>query len=59
MKIGELANGANPTTKTIRLYEAEGPIAEPPSHSLWMPSIRLGRRGRLQFIRKANRCCVE
>lgn len=55
MKIGELARATGLTTKTIRFYEAEGLIPNPPRTNSGYRAYADADVGRLEFILKAKR----
>lgn len=55
MKIGELARAAGITAKTIRFYEGEGLIPNPPRTNSGYRAYADADVGRLEFILKAKR----
>ena len=55
MKIGELARGAGTTTKTIRFYEQQGLLPDPPRSASGYRAYGPGDVERLEFIRRAKR----
>lgn len=55
MKIGELAEAAGVTTKTIRFYESSGLLPEPPRTASGYRSYEDADAERLRFIRTAQR----
>lgn len=55
VKIGELARATGLSTKTIRFYEAEGLIADPPRTASGYRAYRDQDLGRLRFVLKAKR----
>ena len=55
MKIGELARAAGITAKTIRFYEGEGLIPDPPRTNSGYRAYADADVGRLEFILKAKR----
>ncbi len=55
MKIGELAKATNLSTKTIRFYESEGLIPDPPRTNSGYRSYTDSDLVRLEFILKAKR----
>ena len=55
MKIGELARVTGTSAKTIRFYEAEGLMPEPPRTTSGYRSYSAQWVGRLEFILKAKR----
>ena len=55
MKIGELARATGLTTKTIRFYEDQALLPEPPRTVSGYRVYRPGDVGRLELIRKAKR----
>ncbi len=55
MKIGELAKATNLSTKTIRFYESEGLIPDPPRTNSGYRSYADSDVVRLEFILKAKR----
>ncbi len=55
MKIGELAKATNLSTKTIRFYESEGLIPDPPRTNSGYRTYVDSDVARLEFILKAKR----
>ena len=55
MKIGELAKATGLTAKTIRFYEGEGLIPNPPRTNAGYRAYSDADVGRLEFILKAKR----
>ena len=55
MKIGELASATGLSTKTIRFYESEGLIPDPPRFTSGYRSYAHSDVARLEFILKAKR----
>ena len=55
MKIGELAKATSLSTKTIRFYESEGLIPDPPRTTTGYRSYADSDVARLEFILKAKR----
>ncbi|HET9689876.1 MAG TPA: heavy metal-responsive transcriptional regulator [Acidimicrobiales bacterium] len=54
MKIGEVAEAAGVTTKTVRFWEATGLLADPPRTPSGYRDYDLGAVERLTFIRHAQ-----
>ena len=55
MKIGELAKATNLSTKTIRFYESEGLIPDPPRTNSGYRCYTASDVSRLEFVLKAKR----
>ena len=59
MKIGELAKATGLSTKTIRFYEAEGLIPEPPRTDSGYRAYAESDVAKLAFVLKAKRLGIR